>query len=313
MEETIRLSIENGPHQKQAHDTTSVMRDVLIALLPVFIAAVIFFRMHALWVIVATVIGTCAGEFFVTALRKRPCTLGDLSAVVTGILLAFSLPPELPLWMCVCGGLFSTIIAKQIFGGLGMNVFNPAMAGRAFLMAAYPVAMTSWSNPFTVDAISGATPLSALKFSGVHTDLVPLFVGNVGGCVGETSVIAIGIGAIWLFSRGTACWRAPLGMFVATLVFSAIMAVLNPAFGSPLFHVAAGGWMLAAVFMVTDPVTTPMSALGRYIFGAGVAIMILCVRYWGGLPEGTMYAILFMNCFVPLIDRCTKPKAFGRK
>jgi len=313
MDESIRLTLENGPHQKEGHDTAAVMRDVMIAMLPVVLSSVVFFRLQALTVIVATVVGSCAGEFLVTSLRRRPCTLGDMSAIVSGLLLAFSLPPSMPAWMCVLGGMFATVIAKQIFGGLGMNVFNPAMAGRAFLMAAYPVAMTTWSNPFTCDAVSGATPLAALKFGGVETDFVRLFFGNHAGSVGETSVLAVGIGAVYLFARGAASWRAPLAMFLTTLIFSGIMAAIDPANGSPVFHLCAGGWMLAAVFMVTDPVTTPMSVIGRYIFGAGVAVMILCVRYWGGLPEGTMYSILFMNCFVPLIDRVTRPKAWGRR
>jgi electron transport complex protein RnfD len=313
MEESIRLTIEHGPHQKQAHDTASVMRDVCIALLPVLIASWVFYRHLALIVIVSTVAGACAGELFVTLVRKRRCTLPDLSATVTGLLLAFSLPPALPWWMAAAGGFFATAIAKQLFGGLGMNIFNPAMAGRAFLMAAYPVALSTWTNPFTCDAISGATPLAALKYSGDPTETLPLVLGNVGGCVGETSVVAIAIGAVWLFVRGTACWRAPLAMLIATVLFSGIMSCIDPAYGSVPFHLFAGGWMLAAVFMVTDPVTTPVSRTGRYIFGAGVALTLLSIRYWGGLPEGTMYSILFMNCFVPIIDRFTRHVPWGRR
>lgn len=309
----ILPTIEISPHQKAKYDTTWVMKQVIISLIPVCVASFIFFRIRALLLIVTAVVAAALTEFVVMRLRKRENSLGDYSAVLTAVLFALVIPPATPLWCVFLGAVFAIVAGKQLFGGLGQNIFNPALVGRAFLMAAFPVIMTSWSNPFTVDAMTGATPLAAWKFSQSLTSALPLFLGNVGGCLGETSALAIILGGVYLLVRKIGCWRAPLAMFSTTLIFSTIFYFKNPSYASPMFHFLSGGYLFALFFMVTDPVTSPMSKLGRYIYGAAIGLIIMVIRYWAGLPEGTMYSILFMNAFVPIIDKVCKPKPFGRK
>ena len=304
--------IEVGPHQKSYNDTAWVMKQVVFALIPVLIASVILFRLKAVFVLVACLLGALLAESVVMLLRKRKSTLGDFSAIVTALLLALVLPPATPLWCAFLGSIIAVAVGKHIFGGLGQNVFNPALVGRAFLMASFPVIMTTWSNPFVLDAVTKATPLAAWKFSAASSSLASLFWGSTAGCIGETSAFAILLGGAYLLIRKIGDWRAPCAMFVSTFIFAIIAYLIDRGNGSPLFHILSGGYLFGMFFMVTDPVTSPMSKLGRYIFGASIGALIMVIRLWAGLPEGVMYSILFMNAFVPIIDKLTKPKAFGR-
>ncbi|MBN2120865.1 MAG: RnfABCDGE type electron transport complex subunit D [Candidatus Omnitrophica bacterium] len=308
----MRLLVEISPHLKQKYDTGWVMKQVVFSLVPVVIASVVFFRLRAVLLVSVCIIGCLLSEVLVNRLRKRASTLSDYSAVVTGMLLAFLLPPKIPLWAAFLAAAVAILVGKQIFGGLGQNIFNPALVARAFLMAAFPVMLTSWVNPFNLEAVTQATPLALWKFSHQFVSLEKLFLGNVPGSLGETSSIAIILGGLYLILRGVACWRAPLGMFVGLSALSGIFYLKSPLNGSVFFHLFSGGAMLGMFFMVTDPVTTPVTKSGRFIFGLFVGILVVIIRKWAGLPEGVMYSILFMNAFVPLINKLTKPKSFGR-
>ncbi|MDZ7766298.1 MAG: RnfABCDGE type electron transport complex subunit D [Melioribacteraceae bacterium] len=229
-------------------------------------------------------------------------------------MLALILPPNFNLAFTALGSIVAIALGKEIFGGLGYNIFNPALVGRAFLQAAFPVPMTTWLKPnFTeVDAVSTATPLSAFKFDGVGTELSSMLIGNIGGSLGETSAIAILIGGLFLIFGGVVNWRVPAAMTIGALVFGGIFWLIDPAaYPNPLFHLAAGGFLFGALFMATDWVTSPMTAKGMWIFGLGISLVLIVIRLFGGLPEGVMYAILFMNAFVPLINRYTRPRVFG--
>jgi len=244
---------------------------------------------------------------------KKRITIGDYSAVVTGMLLAFVLPPATPFWVCVVGSIVSIILAKQIFGGMGYNIFNPALLGRAFLMAAFPTILTTWTNPITLDAVTGATPLGLFKFEHQMTGYWNLFIGDVGGSIGETSVIALLIGAAYLFYRKAIDYRTPVAYLATVGAMAAIMHAINPSlYATPIFYLLAGGLFLGAFFMATDPVTTPVTKKGRWIFGIGCGVVTMVIRFWGGLPEGVMYAILFMNAFTPLIDHIVVTLKYGR-
>lgn len=305
------LIISSSPHKRIGTDTGWVMRQVIIALIPAVCAAVYFFRSPAVWVIANCVVTCVLTEMVICRLRHKPSTIGDLSAALTGILLALILPPELPWYAATLGGIFAIIFGKQIFGGLGQNIFNPALIGRAFLMAAYPALLTRWTVPFGVSAVTGATPLALHKFDGITTPLADLFWGGVSGSLGETSAVCLILGAAYLFIRKIADWRVPLAIMGTVLLMATVFYVIDPIYGSPLFHFLSGGLLLGAFFMATDPVTTPVTKVGRYIFGASCGIVIMVIRYFSGLPEGVMYSILFMNAFVPLINRYTIPKPLG--
>jgi len=231
----------------------------------------------------------------------------DGSAVITGLLLALCLPPKLPLWMAAIGAAFAIAFAKCAFGGLGYNIFNPALIGRAFLMASWPVAMTTWTKPLTYDAITTATPLGLWKMQNIATPSINLALGNVSGCIGETSAIAILIGGVFLIAKRYIDWRTPLS-YIGTV------AVLTFVLGQdPLFHILAGGLFLGAFFMATDYVTTPVTRKGRIIFGVGAGVIVVVIRLIGGYPEGVCYSILLMNAFTPLIDRHVRPQVYGVK
>ena len=308
----MRLIVETSPHKKAQYDTSWIMRQVIIALIPAVIASVIFFKLRAVFLISVCTVAAVLSEEAVCRIRKRPSCLKDYSAVVTGLLLALILPPETPLWAAFLASIVAIALGKQIFGGLGHNIFNPALVARAFLMAAFPVMLTSWVEPFTLEAVTSATPLALWKFNRVFVDLQRLFLGNVSGSLGETSSLALILGGIYLILRKAADWRACLGMFAGISAVSGIFYFLEPLNGSVLFHLLSGGVLLGMFFMVTDPVTTPVTKTGRFLFGLFVGILVIVIRRWSGLPEGVMYSILFMNSFVPLINRFTKPKSFGR-
>jgi electron transport complex protein RnfD len=318
------------------------MLNVIIALVPAMIASVIFFRMRAVYVTGSCVITCVISEWFCNLIRKKPNSLGDLSAVITGIILAFSVPPALPVSMCVIGSAFAIIVGKMVFGGLGCNIFNPAMIGRAFLTASFGMFMTTWTVPATIDktmptispanpaAMTQATPLAwskqAIKTKSIEDAskkvkasvagdmLKDLFFGSRGGCVGETSSLALIIGGLYLILTGTITWRIPLAVLVSSFVFSAIPYLMNSAsYASPLFHLMSGGMLIGAFFIATDPVTSPFTARGRWIFGIGVGGLTILIRTLGEYPEGMMFSILLMNSATPLIDKFCKIIPAGGK
>jgi electron transport complex protein RnfD len=306
------LIISPAPHiRKKGPETRCIMLEVILALSPVILASIYFFGLRSLLVLLTCVISCVLTEIAFEYLRGVKITITDFSAVVTGILLALILPPTIPLWAAALGAIVSISLAKQLFGGLGYNIFNPALIGRAFLAASFPSMMTKWVEPFSLDAVTQATPLGLMKFSAVQTDIGKLFLGNVSGSLGETSALAILMGGLYLIIRGRADWRIPLSFLSATFVFSLVSSLINPNLGSPLFHLLSGGLLIGAFFMATDPVTTPLTKSGRFIFGVGAGIMVMIIRIFGGLPEGVMYSILLMNSVTPLINRYTIPKPFG--
>jgi electron transport complex protein RnfD len=285
---------------------------VIYALIPALLAAVYLFRGRAFLLVFVCVAGCVLAEAAIQRLRKKPFTLDDGSSILTGLLLAFCLPPSIKWYAALLGALFAIGVVKHVFGGLGYNIFNPALGGRAFIAAAYPAMINRWTEPFSLAAVSTATPLALRKFDGVSLPVNDLFWGNVPGCLGETSAVLLILGGGYLLVRQIADWRIPLSMLVATVIVSSLFYLIDPLNGSPLFHLFSGGLMLGTFFMATDPVTTPLTKKGRFLFGSGCGILIMVIRYFGGLPEGVMYAILFMNALVPLINRYTRPAGFGR-
>ncbi len=310
MKENLIISV--SPHQKEKPTTPMVMRGVIYALIPAVIASIYYFKLRAFLLIIVCIAGTILTEAMFQKLRRKTITINDGSALLTGLLLALVLPPSLPLWVGFLGAVMAIVIGKQIFGGLGQNIFNPALIGRAFLMATFPVMLTTWIKPGIFDAVSTATPLSIMKFDKNITSTLYLFLGNTGGSLGETCAIALIIGAIFLLIKKYMDWRIPLSYIGTVLILSSVLYLIKPAkYATPWFHLFAGGLMIGALFMATDPVTSPVTKKGRYIFGVGCGILVIIIRTWGGLPEGVMYSILLMNAFTPLINRYTVPVQFG--
>jgi electron transport complex protein RnfD len=326
------LVIAASPHLKGTDSIPRIMWNVVGALVPIIVAATWFFGPSALLVIAASVAGSFATEHFV----GRRGTLADGSAAITGILLGLTLPAGIPLWMPFLGGAFAIGIGKLLFGGLGYNIFNPALLGRAFLQAAFPVAITTWpavtasqqswwtlrgdnfAPPFmsahTVDAVTAATPLGLMKFEHQPTEILPLLFGNTGGSLGETATIVILLCGAYLAIRGYLNWRIPASTLGTVAIFTAALHQIDSArFASAPFMLLSGGLMLGAVFMATDMVTAPVTNSGRWLFGAGIGLLVVVIRVWGGLPEGVMFAILLMNALVPFINRVTQPRAFGTR
>ncbi len=312
----------SSPHIHGKQNVRKIMLDVIIALMPAAIAGIYFFRLEALLLILVTVAACVLAEFVWCKLVKKENTIYDLSAIVTGMLLSFNLSPEVPLWIAVIGGVFSIIIVKQLFGGLGHNFVNPALAARAFLMASWPVQMTTWKLPVgveavgsatSVDAVSSATPLALLKMGAANKlpDLLDMFLGRIGGCIGETSALALLIGAIYLVVRRVITLETPLA-FIGTVGFMTWMLGGEELFtGQFMYYILGGGLMLGAFFMATDYTTSPVTAKGRLIMGVGCGILTSVIRLYGGYPEGVSYSILLMNLVVPMIDRYLVPKSFG--
>lgn len=306
-------TVSSSPHIRDNSSVQTIMRDVIIALIPATLAGIYFFKLQAALVILTAILSCVASEWVWCKITKSSNTAVDLSAVVTGLLLAFNVPPTLPLWMVVVGSIFTIIIVKCLFGGIGQNLVNPALAGRAFLLASYPVAMTTWTNP--VDGTTGPTPLAILK--GVEAggaqlpSLTQAFIGQVGGCIGETSAIALLIGFAYLLYRRVITWHIPV-FYLGT------MAVLGTIFGrgnlgamAGIYEIMVGGVMLGGIFMATDYTTSPMTKKGQIIFAIAAGALAMIIRKWGGYPEGCSYSILIMNLFVPLIDKYVKPRVFG--
>lgn len=293
------------------------MRDVIIALMPALIAGICVYGLRALWLSVVSV-GCCVGfEWLWEKIFKRPITIGDLSAVVTGLLLAYNVPANAPCYIVVVGAFVAIILAKQVFGGIGQNFINPALAARAFLLAGYSTSMRSFMQPAPgnffagTDAVTGATPLELMQ-NGVVEELPSLlnvFIGNMGGCLGEVSALALLIGGIYLLIRGVITWHIPVCYIGTVFVLTTLLNGLNIA--QSFYSLFLGGLMLGAFFMATDYTTTPMTIKGQIIFAIGAGVITTLVRLFGGYPEGVSYSILIMNLCVPLIDQYVKVKRFG--
>ena len=321
--------LSSSPHAHANASVSRIMLDVILALLPTTAVGIWFFGMPAVWTI-ATCVSTCiATEALCRLAMKRENTTGDLSAVLTGLLLALNLPAGLPLWMAAVGSVFAIGIAKQVFGGLGMNPFNPALAARAFMLISFTGPMTTWLKPLwwrTPEAVTTATPLAAMKgmfVADAATSATPhaaqkaleqipslcdLLVGNMPGCIGEVSAIALALGAAYLLWRKVITWHIPAA-FIATVFVYALVAGGAPAYA----QVLTGGVMIGACFMATDYVTSPITAKGKLIFGFGCGLLCMLIRQFGSYPEGRSFAILIMNSMAPLINRWTQPKPFGAK
>jgi len=308
------LTISSSPHMLDRLTVPGVMWGVALSLVPVMISSAIFFKILALRLMITCVLSCVLFEAAIQKLRGKKISVNDGSAVVTGLLLAMVLPPALPVWIAVIGSVVAIGLGKQLFGGLGYNIFNPALLGRAFLMAAFPALLTKWTAPFTLDAVTQATPLGLMKFNQINTPYIDLFLGNVAGSLGETSALAILIGGGYLLIRRYADWRIPFSFILTASILGGALHMLNPsAFPDIIFHLLSGGLLLGAVFMTTDPVTSPVTKKGRWVFGIGCGILVIIIRLWSGLPEGVMYSILLMNGATPLINRHTKPRRFGAK
>ncbi len=308
----LYFDLTTSPHLHSKWSTSKVMWFVVAALVPSIAASLAFFGWTQIFIMITAVVFAVGTEAAIQSIRKKQVTWFDGSAALTGLLLALTLPPNFSLSATAIGSVVAVGLGKQIFGGLGYNIFNPALVGRAFLQAAFPVQITTWVKPnFAVDSVTSATPLAALKFDKLFTDTLPMAIGNVGGSIGETSAIAILVGGILLISVGIVNWRIPLSMIIGMFLFSGIFWLINPQNPSPIFQIFAGGFLFGAMFMATDWVTSPITSKGMWIFGFGISFVLVVIRIYGGLPEGVMYSILFMNGFVPLINRFTKPRTFG--
>ncbi len=304
--------VSGTPHVRSKESIQSIMRDVIIALVPASVMGIFYFGLKALILMVAAIVSAVFFEWLYQKLLKKPITISDLSAVVTGLLLAMNLPAAAPVWVAVVGSAFAIIFAKQLFGGLGQNFINPALAGRAFLLASYPTEMTSWTSAgnFGVDAIAVATPLSTLKIGAMpNATLTDVLIGRVGGCLGETCAIALIIGGIYLLAKHIISWKIPV-IYIAT-VFVLTALIGRDGLRVPFYEIFAGGLMLGAFFMATDYASSPVTAKGQVIFALGCGLLTTLIRIFGGYPEGVSYSILIMNLTVPLIERFTEPTIFG--
>lgn len=342
------LLITAAPFLRQGLTTPRLMFDVILGMGPIMLAAMYFFGVSAVLVVAAATAGAVFAEWLFTPARPRMRSLTDGSALLTGIVLALCLPPAIPMWMAFLGGAVGIALGKLAFGGLGQNPFNPALVGRAFLQAAFPTSITTWSEqhtiaefwqlrpsnwyvPFTnwmpgglqdvlegifgpaVDATSTATPLAFIKFGGEAASLNNLLLGNTAGSLGETCALLIIICGVFLAVRRVFDWRIPVSILATVGVFAGIIWLFDKSFPSPPYMLLSGSLLFGAVYMATDPVTSPVSPRGAIIFGFGVGVIVVLIRLWGGLPEGVMYAILLMNAGTPLIERIGQPRALGRR
>lgn len=328
MSSTNLLTVAHSPHQFGNDSVQKIMYRVLFALVPAFAVSLVFFGLGALIVTGVAVVSCLAFEYLIARfiIKTKP-TLWDGSAAVTGVLLAFNVPSNLPVWMIIIGSLVAIGIAKMSFGGLGKNPFNPALAGRVFLLVSFPAQMTSWPMVGTrmnyLDATTGATPLGIIK-EGVQNgqpvsellaeipEYSQMLLGNMSGSLGEISALALLLGGLFLLWKKVITWHIPVSIIGTVLLFTGILWGINPEkYADPLFHLLAGGIMLGALFMATDMVTSPMTSVGQIIFGVGIGLITVLIRVFGAYPEGVSFAILIMNAFVPLINKYVKPKRFG--
>jgi electron transport complex protein RnfD len=303
-----KLIVSPSPHDENYMKTQKIMLNVIIALLPAVVASCIIFGLRSLVLICVCVASCVIFEYLARKLMKRDNTISDLSAVVTGLLLAMNLPVTLPIWMAVIGSFVAIVIVKQLFGGLGQNFANPAITARIVLMVSFPAAMTNWAVPFfykessAADAVTGATPL----VSG-DASYLDLFLGKVGGCLGETCALALLIGGLYLAARRIISLAAPVSFIGSLFILSAISG------NDPVYEILAGGVFIGAFFMATDYATTPITTKGKIIFGLGCGIITFVIRQFGSYPEGVSYSILLMNILTPYIDQITRNKVFGAK
>ncbi len=319
------FQVTPAPHFHSGETIPRVMWAVVISLAPALLAGLYFFGWRSLQISVTAVVAAVLTEAAIQRLRGRPVTVSDGSAAVAGLLLAFNLPPGVPLWLPAVGAVFGIAVGKHAFGGLGQNIFNPALVGRVFVMHSWLGTMTTWTPPRTslyrgVDALTYATPLGAAK-EAVES-LVPgadglvstadMFWGNIGGCIGETSALALLLGGAFLLWRGYIRWQTPVSFIAAVGILAWLLPASEDALAlTPLQHILGGGLLLGAIFMATDMVTTPVTGTGMLIFGTGCGVITALIRLYGGFPEGVCYSILIMNAFTPLIDRYTRPRIFG--
>ena len=316
------LVLSTSPHVQDGDSITRIMAKVLICLLPAVAASIWFFRFDAVSILVYCSAFCIFAEYGWTLATRQTCTVGDCSALVTGVILALNLPPGAPWWLCLVGSVFAIIVVKELFGGLGQNPFNPAAAARVALLVGFAGPMTRWAAPATGTLISGATPLEAIQAAkgsaeaiaqlGADDNLMNLFLGNVGGSIGETSALAILIGGLGLMAFRLIKWQIPLGMLATIFVFTGIVHLAAPGLTpSPLYHILSGGVMIGAFFMATDMVTSPITPLGSLVFGVVIGVLTCIIRIWGAYPEGVSFSIVIANALVPLIDRMCYIRPFG--
>jgi electron transport complex protein RnfD len=325
------LTVSGSPHIHSDQPVNKIMYGVVNAMVPAILVSVYFFGLEAARTMLLSVLACLFFEWIIQKyMLKGPLTINDGSALITGILLAFNVPSNIPVWMIIIGAFISIAVAKMTFGGLGKNPFNPALVGRVFMLMSFPVAMTTWPVPKPIfggaaltDAVTGPTTLGLVK-EGLNagqkvSELLPQLpnyaselLGNQGGSLGEVSAIALLIGAAYMFYKKIITWHIPVSYILSVVIFSGIFWLINPErYLDPLFHLITGGMMLGIFFMATDMVTSPINARGMLIFGAGCGILTMLIRLWGGYPEGVSFAILIMNAFTPLINKGFKPRRFG--
>lgn len=328
------LEIQTSPHIASGASVDNIMFNVVLALLPTALFAGYAFGLAALLSLTTAILSCVFTEHFLCKLSRQPSTVGDWSVTITGLIYGLTLPPGLPLWMVFMGGVIAVSLGKFLFGGLGYNPFNPALVGRAFLQAAFPGAMTTWTPAFApdrftalpssttafplttpvYDAISGATPLAAMKFEGQSTETMDLVLGFTSGSTGETCSLLILLGGLYLIGRRMMNWRIPFSIFLTVILISGFFHRLEPeVYPGSSFMLFSGGLMLGALFMATDMVASPITSLGCFIYGALIGTLVVVIRLWGGMPEGVMYAILFANAVSPHIDRLIQPIPYGAK
>lgn len=304
----FKLKLSPAPHIKSSENIEKIMYTVVIALAPALVWSVYVFGLSALKVILVTTASTVLIEYLTQKFTKQKIKAFDGSAIVTGLLLAMNLPSSSPVWLCIVGAFFAIIIGKMVFGGLGNNIFNPALVARVALLISFPVEMTSWTVPFS-DSVTGATPLATL-----NAPLMDLFIGNVGGSLGEISTLWLLVGALLLLFKGYIKWDIPFAFIGSTSLFVYIVNLIAPeTTPSVLYHILSGGLILGAFFMATDMVTSPLTTKGRLIFGIGCGVITALIRIYGSYPEGVSFSIILMNAFVPMIDRYIKPRVYGNK
>jgi len=328
-----KLFVSSSPHVYGKQSVKGLMYGVLIALIPTMLVSIYFFGMGALIVTLSSVLSAVAFEYLITRfILKSESTIMDGSAALTGLLLAFNVPSNLPLWIILVGSFVAIAVSKMSFGGLGNNIFNPALVGRVFLLISFPVQMTSWPKPMAItekmlpylDAETGATPLALVKegvrngvnlseIQGIPSNM-DMFIGNMGGSLGEVAAIALILGLVYMLVRKIITWHIPVSILGTIAIFTGLMHLGNPEkFTDPVFNMLTGGVLLGAIFMATDYVTSPMSTKGMLIYGVSIGVLTVVIRAFGSFPEGVSFAILIMNAFVPLINMYSKPKRFGEK
>lgn len=321
------LTISGSPHVHSGETTKKIMFGVVVALIPAMLISFYYFGLNAIIITLVSVAACLLFEWLIQKfILKGKTTISDGSAIITGILLAFNVPSNLPIWMLMVGALVAIGVAKMSYGGLGKNIFNPALIGRVFLLISFPVDMTTWPKPgvnFVVDGLTGPTPLGIVKeglkqghaIDQMQSQLphyADMLFGQMGGSLGEVSAIALILGGLFMLIRKIITWHIPVAFIGTAFIFASILWMIDPTqFVNPAFHLVTGGLMLGAIFMATDMVTSPMSKAGQIVFGIGCGLLTILIRVWGSYPEGVSFAILLMNAFTPLINKGFKPKTFG--